>query len=80
MKKNNDIEKKINDVLDTIRPFLYTEGGDIEFIKYEDGYVYVRLLGLCQGCEFKDITLQNGICETLKQEIPEIKGVIPSDF
>ena len=77
---NEEVEKKILEVLDTIKPFLYSEGGDIEFIKYEDGYVYVKLLGLCQACEFADVTLQDGIFETLKQEIPEIKGVINSEF
>ena len=80
MKEQKKIEEKILEVLDSIRPFLYEEGGDIEFIKYEDKYVYIRLLGLCQGCEFQDITIQNGIFDTLKQEIPEIKGVIPADF
>ena len=78
--KDNDILKKINEVLDTIRPYLNFDGGDVELIKYEDGYVYVRLLGGCQDCEFADNTIQNGIFETLKQEIPEIKGVINSPF
>ncbi len=75
-----DIEKKIKEVLETIRPYLNYDGGDVEFIKYEDNYVYVRLLGGCEGCEFADSTINNGIYETLKQEIPEIKGVINTIF
>ena len=78
--KNNEIIDKINEVLDTIKPYLYNDGGDLEFIKYEDGYVYIKLLGMCDGCEFADVTIENGIFETLKQEIPEIKGVINSKF
>lgn len=77
MKKKN-IEEKIKEVLDTIKPYLYADGGDLEFLKYEDGYVYIKLLGMCQGCEMADVTIENGIFETLKQEIPEIKGVINS--
>lgn len=76
--KENEIIDKIKEVLDTIKPYLYADGGDLEFIKYEDGYVYIKLLGACQGCSLADVTIENGIFETLKQEIPEIKGVINS--
>lgn len=76
--KENEITDKIKEVLDTIKPYLYADGGDLEFIKYEDGYVYIKLLGACQGCSLADVTIENGIFETLKQEIPEIKGVINS--
>ena len=76
--KQEETINKINEVLETIKPYLYADGGNLEFIKYEDGYVYIKLLGLCEGCQFADDTIQNGIYETLKQEIPEIKGVINS--
>lgn len=68
--------KKINEVLDQIRPYLNMEGGDIEFVKYEDNYVYIKLLGMCQGCAFADQTIENGLFETIKSEIPEVKGII----
>ena len=76
--KKEEIINKINEVLDTIKPYLNADGGDLEFLKYEDGYVYIKLLGACQGCSMADVTIENGIFETLKQEIPEIKGVINS--
>lgn len=76
--KNDEIESKIKEVIETIKPYLYADGGDLEYIKYEDGYVYIKLLGMCQGCSLADVTIENGIFETLKQEIPEIKGVINS--
>ena len=76
--KTTDIDKKIIEILETIRPYLQSDGGDLEYIKYEDGYVYIRLLGMCQGCSMADVTIENGIFETLKQELPEIKGVINS--
>ncbi len=74
------MEEKILAIIATIRPYLNSDGGDIEFIKYSDGYVYVKLIGACQHCEFNDDTIKNGLLETLKAELPEIKGVIKVDF
>ena len=70
------MEDKILEVLDTIRPYINSDGGDLEFIKYEDGYVYIKLHGACSSCELADQTIQNGIYDSLANEIPEIKGVI----
>lgn len=78
MKSENDIENQIKELLDSIRPYLNADGGDIEFIKYENGYLYIKLLGLCGNCSFADDTIQNGIYENIKQQIPELKGVINS--
>ena len=74
-KENNDIEKKIIEVLDRIRPYLENDGGNLEYIKFEDGLVYVRLLGACAGCSMIDITLKDGIEAMLMDEIPEVLGV-----
>ena len=65
-------EEKIIEVLDKIRPYLNSDGGDIEFVKYEGGICYVRLSGACQGCMFSDITISNTVEEILTAEIPEI--------
>jgi Fe-S cluster biogenesis protein NfuA len=51
------MEEKIKKVLDSIRPYLNDDGGDIEFIKYEDGYVYVKLLGGCSNCPHRNETI-----------------------
>lgn len=79
-KESQETKDKIMDILDTIRPYLNADGGDVEFIKYEDGYLYIKLLGICGNCAFADDTIQNGIYETLKQSIPNLKGVINSQF
>ena len=71
-----DTEKKIKEILENLRPYLQMEGGDVEFIKYEDKFVYLKLIGACANCSFQDVTLKDGIEEMLKQEIPEIEGVI----
>ncbi|HOP65452.1 MAG TPA: NifU family protein [Bacilli bacterium] len=70
------MEEKIKNALDLIRPYLNEEGGDIEFVKYEDGYVYIKLLGGCATCPYRNETIKNGILEALKKDIPEIKGII----
>ena len=70
------IIKKINDVLDELRPFLINDGGNIEFVKYENDIVYIKMQGACADCEMIDLTLKDGIEEALKSEIPSIKEVI----
>ncbi len=74
--KKTDIIDQIKETLDTLRPYLNMEGGDVEFVDYKDKIVYVRLTGACQACMFSDDTIKNGLYETLKTEIPEIEGVI----
>lgn len=77
--KKNETDLKIIAIIDRLRPFLISDGGNIEFIKYENNIVYVRLLGACKDCNFIDVTLKDGIEEILISEIPEIKQVINID-
>ncbi len=67
---------KIKELLDDIRPFLNLEGGDVEFIKYEDNYLYIKLSGACENCGYQDFTIKENIEAYIKEEIPELKGVI----
>lgn len=67
---------QIKEIIDSIRPYINMDGGDLEFIKYEDGYVFVKLSGACEACGLIDDTINNGLTATLQSEIPEIKGVI----
>lgn len=68
----SEVEKKINETIDKIRPFLISDGGNIEYVKFEDGIVYVRLLGHCSNCSIMDVTLKDGIEMALVNEIPEV--------
>ena len=70
------MEKKILEIIDKMRPYLNMDGGDIEYVKYEDGYVYIKLTGACVDCMFQDNTINDGLLEFFKSEIPEIKGII----
>ncbi|MCI9084695.1 MAG: NifU family protein [Bacilli bacterium] len=69
-------EQKIIEIIDKLRPFLITDGGNIEFIKYENNIVYIKMLGACAGCDLIDITLKEGIEGAIKEEIPNVKEVI----
>lgn len=71
-----EIENKIKEVLDTIRPFLMSDGGDVEFVRFEDGIVYVRLLGACSNCGVADMTLEGMVQDALTFEIPEVIKVV----
>jgi len=65
----------INEVIDSLRIYINQDGGDLEFIKYEDNIVYIKILGACIGCEFIDITYKDGIETILKEEMPWIKRI-----
>lgn len=75
MAANTDIVTKIISLIDKIRPFLISDGGNLEFIKFEDGIVYVSLTGACAECPMIDVTLKDGIEEMIINEIPEVKEV-----
>lgn len=74
-----DVEKRINEEIERLKPYLQNDGGNIEFVKFEDGIVYVKLTGACAGCSLIDITLKEGIEEILTSEIPEVKEVVKVD-
>lgn len=71
-----EITNKIIEILDKIRPLLNNDGGDVQFVKYENNIVYIKLLGSCQDCPMADATIDEMIKYTLTFEIPEIKEVI----
>lgn len=68
--------QKIITIIDTLRPFIINDGGNIEFIKYEDNIVYIQMTGACAECEMLDLTLKEGIESAIKEEIPEVHTVI----
>lgn len=69
-------EEKIKAIIDELRPFLVNDGGDLEFVKLEDNIVYIKLLGACSNCSLIDFTLKDGIEAAIKEEIPDIEGVV----
>jgi len=74
--KKNEVEDKIKELIENMRPYLNMDGGDMEFVKYEDHYVYIKLKGACSNCLYQDNTINDNLLEYFKEEIPEIEGII----
>ncbi|MCM1131527.1 MAG: NifU family protein [Roseburia sp.] len=66
------IEEQIKKILNKIRPYLNSEGGDLEYLGFKNGIVYVRMLGACIDCGALDSTLKDGIEALLVENIPEV--------
>lgn len=77
MEQNNlTSEEKIIEILDHLRPFLINDGGNIEFIKYENNIVYIKMSGACSNCMMLDYTLKDGIEAAIKSEVPEVVEIV----
>ena len=68
-------DNKIIEVIEKIRPFLQNDGGDIEFVKFENGIVYVKMHGACMDCINLDSTISDGIEMILMDEVSGVIGV-----
>ena len=69
------MKERIEKALETIRPSLQADGGDIELVDVTDGVVKVKLTGACGGCPMSQMTLKMGVERALKQQVPEVKRV-----
>ncbi len=76
MSENQELELKVKNVLEQIRPYLQADGGDVEFVELSDDYIVsVRLTGMCGSCPHSQMTLKNGIETAMIRALPEIKSV-----
>lgn len=76
MSENQELELKVKNVLEQIRPYLQADGGDVEFVDLtDDNVVNVRLTGMCGSCPHSQMTLKNGIETAMIRAVPEIKSV-----
>lgn len=70
---------EIEKTLDTLRPMLQADGGDLQFVDYFNRIVFVRLTGACEGCPHANLTIQNGIeaklVELFPDEVREVRDV-----
>ena len=69
------VEDQIIEIIEKIKPFLNNDGGDIEFVKFEDGIAYVKMLGNCSDCIYAGMDIEDTIETILTSEIPEVIGV-----
>ncbi len=75
--KRKELMQKINVAIETVRPYLQADGGDVELIDLtEDLVVKVRLTGACGGCPFSMMTLKAGIEQAVRKNVPEIKELV----
>ena len=75
-KKDITVEDKIVRVLEKLRPYIQADGGDVLFDRFEDGVVYVKMVGACMHCPHASMTLNDGIESALVAEVPEVIKVI----
>lgn len=74
--EKEQLEVKVKEVLNKIRPYLQNDGGDLRFVKMtDDKVVYVELQGHCGSCPHAMMTLKHGVEQAVKEELPEIKSV-----
>ena len=70
-----ELKERVEKSLDTIRPALMADGGNVELVDIEDGIVKVRLQGACGTCPSALMTLKQGIEVRVKEDVPEIQEV-----
>ena len=72
----NDLEKKIIQLIDEkVQPTIESHGGQIIFVRFDEGTVFLELKGACKGCPSSEITLKHGIQNLLKYYFPEVEKV-----
>jgi Fe-S cluster biogenesis protein NfuA len=73
---DTELNKRVEEALTQIRPYLEADGGDVSLVEVTDDMVVkLKLLGACKNCSMSMMTLKAGIEETIKRAIPEIKSV-----
>jgi len=76
MVQNEELIRKVKNLIEQVRPYLQQDGGDISFINItEDMVVNVELTGACGTCPYSTMTLKNGVENTIRRALPEIKAV-----
>lgn len=72
----HETEKLVHNLVDKIQPYLRSHGGGVEVVSVEEGIVYVKMLGACDGCPLIDVTLRQGIEEMLLENVPGVVAVV----
>ena len=70
-----NIEEACKEVIEKIRPYLMRDGGDIQFVMFQDGIVYVQFFGACNGCGLVDVTIKDGVEQIMLEEVPGVTEV-----
>ena len=73
--RDHNMKDEVEEVLESIRPMLMSDGGNVELVDIDDGVVKVRLVGSCVSCSSSTMTLKMGIEKALKKAIPMVRCV-----
>lgn len=74
--EKSNLYQQVEEAIDTIRPYLKTDGGDVKILEItEDKVVRLELLGACGSCRMSTMTLRAGVEEAIKRIVPEIKRI-----
>lgn len=70
-----DLNTQVSRVIEMVRPYMQSHGGDVSLVKVEDKTVFVQLSGSCDGCSMSAVTLKNTVEESLREHVPTIERV-----
>ncbi len=74
---SDNLIERVKKALDGVRPYLQSDGGDIELVEITpENIVKIRLTGACHGCPYSMMTLKAGVEKALMREVPEIREVV----
>ena len=73
--RKSEIEIKVNQLLDKIRPYVQMHGGDVQFHNLTKNTLTLKVYGACVGCPLADMTYNKMIGGIIRQELPQIKKV-----
>lgn len=77
MDDKQNLMARVEEALDSMRPFLRADGGDIELVDIDENLqVSVKLLGNCSNCHMSDMTMKAGVEDAVMRAVPEIKGIV----
>jgi Fe-S cluster biogenesis protein NfuA len=75
--EKKEITEKVKAAIETIRPYLIADGGDVNLVEITDDLVVkVKLTGACDGCPFSLMTLRAGIEQAIRKKLPELKELV----
>lgn len=73
---NDAVIERVKQIIENdVRPYIEMDGGTIEFIRYEENIVYVRLAGACGTCPSSTLTLKGGVERAIRRRVPEVRAV-----
>lgn len=71
------LHKRVEEALDSIRPYLEADGGNVEVVEItDDQTLKIELKGACKTCNMSHMTMKAGIEETVRRAVPEIKTIV----